>query len=55
VARFLPTTYAALLVQGALGITPASTTQLFLYAGALGLSAIVGLAITLRLYKWGET
>jgi ABC-2 type transport system permease protein len=55
VARFLPTTYAALLVQGALGITPATTTQLFLYAGALGLSAVVGLAITLRLYKWGET
>jgi ABC-2 type transport system permease protein len=55
VARFLPTTYAALLVQGALGITPASPTQLLLYAGALGLSAVVGLAITLRLYKWGET
>jgi ABC-2 type transport system permease protein len=55
VARFLPTTYAALLVQGALGITPASPTQLVLYAGALGLSAVVGLAITLRLYKWGET
>ena len=55
VARFLPTTYAALLVQGAFGITPASSTQLLLYAGALGLSAVVGLAVTLRLYKWGET
>jgi ABC-type multidrug transport system permease subunit len=55
VARFLPTTYAALLVQGAFGITPATTTQLLLYAGALGVSAVVGLALTLRLYKWGET
>jgi ABC-2 type transport system permease protein len=55
VARFLPTTYAALLVQGALGITPATTPELFFYAGALGLSAVVGLAVTLRLYKWGET
>ncbi len=55
VARFLPTTYAALLVQGAFGITPATPIQLLLYAGALGLSAVVGLTITLRLYKWGET
>jgi ABC-2 type transport system permease protein len=55
VARFLPTTYAALLVQGALGITPASEGQLLVYAGLLGLSAVVGLTITLRLYKWGET
>jgi ABC-2 type transport system permease protein len=54
VARFLPTTYAALLVQGALGITPATPGQLVLYAGLLGACAIVGLVITLRLYKWGE-
>jgi len=54
VARFLPTTYAALLVQGALGITPATPTELALYAGLLAASAIVGLTITLRLYRWGE-
>jgi ABC-type multidrug transport system permease subunit len=53
-ARFLPTTYAALLVQGALGITPASPSELALYAGLLGASAVVGLVITLRLYRWGE-
>ena len=55
VARFLPTTYAALFVQGALGITPATPAQLVLYGGLLGLSAVVGLAITLRVYKWGES
>ncbi len=54
VARFLPTTYAALLVQGALGITPASANELLLYAGLLAVSAAAGLAITLRLYRWGE-
>jgi ABC-type multidrug transport system permease subunit len=53
-ARFLPTTYAALLVQGALGITPASPVQLLVYAGLLAACAVVGLTITLRLYRWGE-
>ena len=53
-ARFLPTTYAALLAQGALGITPASPAQMLLYAGLLGACAVVGLSVTLRLYRWGE-
>jgi len=53
-AHFLPATYAALLVQGALGITPASQAQMGLYAGLLGLCAVVGLTVTLRLYRWGE-
>ena len=53
-ARFLPTTYAALLAQGALGITPATPTQMLVYAGLLGACALVGLAVTLRLYRWGE-
>ncbi len=53
-ARFLPTTYAALFAQGALGITPASPAQLALYGGLLLLSALIGLAICLRLYRWGE-
>jgi len=54
VARFLPTTYAALLVQGALGITPATPLQMGFYAGLLALCALAGLTITLRLYKWGD-
>jgi ABC-type multidrug transport system permease subunit len=53
-ARFLPTTYAALLVQGALGITPATSTQMVVYAGLLGVCALVGLFVCLRLYRWGE-
>ncbi|MGA9839265.1 MAG: ABC transporter permease [Thermoplasmata archaeon] len=53
-ARFLPTTYAALLIQGALGITPASPLEMVWYAFLLGVCAIAGLAITLRLYRWGE-
>jgi ABC-2 type transport system permease protein len=53
-ARFLPTTYAALLVQGALGITPADPSQMALYALLLVAAAIVGVAIMLRLYRWGE-
>jgi ABC-type multidrug transport system permease subunit len=53
-ARFLPTTYAALLVQGALGVTPATPSEMFLYAGLLVACAAVGLVIALRLYRWGE-
>jgi len=53
-ARFLPTTYAALLVQGALGITPASPGELALYAALLAVSAVVGVVLCLRLYRWGE-
>ena len=53
-ARFLPTTYAALLVQGALGVTPATPGEMALYAGLLGACAAVVLVVTLRLYRWGE-
>jgi ABC-type multidrug transport system permease subunit len=53
-ARFLPTTYAALLVQGALGITPATPMQMVFYGALLVICAAVGLVITLRLYRWGE-
>ncbi len=53
-AHFLPATYAALLAQGALGITPATPEQMALYAGLLAACAVVGLALTLRLYRWGE-
>ncbi len=53
-ARFLPTTYAALLVQGALGVTPATPSQMVVYAALLGVCALVGLFVSLRLYRWGE-
>ncbi len=54
VARFLPTTYAALLAQGALGLTPASPLDLLRDAGLLAACAIAGLVLALRLYRWGE-
>ena len=53
-AHFLPATYAALLVQGAMGITPASSGQMILYAVLLALTTGVILVVTLRLYRWGE-
>ncbi|MGA7475650.1 MAG: ABC transporter permease [Thermoplasmata archaeon] len=53
-ARFLPTTYAALLIQGALGITPATPSEMVFYAFLLVTCAAVGLVIMLRLYRWGE-
>ncbi len=53
-AHFLPATYAALLVQGALGITPASAEEMVLYAGLLGATAAAVLVVSLRLYRWGE-
>ncbi|MGD0250508.1 MAG: ABC transporter permease [Thermoplasmata archaeon] len=53
-ARFLPATYAALLVQGAMGITPASEGQMLLYAGLLAATTVVVLVVCLRLYRWGE-
>jgi ABC-type multidrug transport system permease subunit len=53
-AHFLPATYAALLAQGALGITPATPAQMLLYAGLLAACAVVGLTLTLQLYRWGE-
>ena len=52
VAHFVPTTYAALLVQGALGITPQPVTNMVVYAGLLLFSAAVGIWIALRLYRW---
>ncbi|MCI4336448.1 MAG: ABC transporter permease [Thermoplasmata archaeon] len=51
-ARFLPATYAALLVQGVFGLTPASPWTLVSYAGLLLLCAAVGIAIALPLYRW---
>jgi ABC-type multidrug transport system permease subunit len=53
-AHFLPATYAALLVQGALGLTPQSTGQMELDALLLMVCATVGTAIALTLYRWRD-
>ena len=54
VARFLPSTYAALLAQGAVGITPADPGTLATYALLLVGLAAVGLALGLSAYRWRE-
>jgi ABC-type multidrug transport system permease subunit len=52
VAHFLPSTYAALLVQSAFGITPAPPTSMLEYAGLLLALAVVGTAVALASYRW---
>ncbi len=54
VARFLPATYAALLVQDALGLRSAVAGEMSMDALLLVLSALVGVLIALRLYRWRE-
>lgn len=51
-AHFLPATYAALLVQGALGFTKMNAIDVIVNASLLVLSTLVGLVIVLRLYSW---
>ncbi len=53
-AHFLPTTYAALLVQGAFGFVPASPTTMIEYGLLLVASAVVLASIALSLYRWRE-
>ncbi len=53
-AQLLPATYAALLVQGALGLGSSGSTNLALDAGLLVLSTAVGLVVAWRLYQWRE-
>jgi ABC-type multidrug transport system permease subunit len=53
-AHFLPSTYAALLLQGMVGVTPASALTLVVYAGLLVGLAGVGLVLALPLYRWRE-
>jgi ABC-2 type transport system permease protein len=53
-ALFLPTTYAALLVQGALGLVPASNEAMALDAALLIGFAVVGTAIALSIYRWRD-
>lgn len=51
-ARFLPATYAALLVQGAFGLQATSGSSTALDLALLLASAGVGTVIALRLYRW---
>ncbi|MCI4339919.1 MAG: ABC transporter permease [Thermoplasmata archaeon] len=51
-ARFLPTTYAALLVQGAFGLTPASPVEMAEYGALLLALALGGTWIALSMYRW---
>src|SRR5207245_3334001 len=53
-AQLLPATYAALLVQGSLGLEPATAGGLALDAGLLILSTAIGLALAWWLYQWRE-
>ena len=53
-AQLLPATYAALLVQGSLGLEPATATSLAIDAGLLILSTAIGLALAWWLYQWRE-
>lgn len=53
-ARFLPATYAALIVQDALNLRTALPSEALLDAGLLALSTVVGLVIAMRLYTWRE-
>jgi ABC-type multidrug transport system permease subunit len=52
IAHFLPTTYAALLVQSAFGITPAPPIAMIEYAALLLALALVGTTLALRMYRW---
>src|SRR5207249_2420826 len=52
IARLLPATYAALLVQGALGLE--RSTNFAVDGGLLILSAAVGLVAAWWLYEWRE-
>lgn len=53
-ARFLPTTYAALLVQGATGLEPAPVASLVFDALLLVALAIAGSVLALSLYRWRD-
>ena len=51
-AHFLPTTYAALLVQGAFGLTPAGLPEFLEYGALLLVLALVGTYLALGMYRW---
>jgi len=51
-ALFFPTTYAAILAQGAFGLAPASTGSMTIDAVLLLVLAVLGTAVALSLYRW---
>ena len=53
-AGLLPATYAALLVQGALGLGPAGSGNMAVDAGLLIVSTAIGLVVAWWLYEWRE-
>ncbi len=53
-AHLLPATYAALLVQGALGLEPAAAGDIAFDGALLVISTALGLAAAWRLYQWRE-
>lgn len=53
-AQFLPSTYAALLVQGTIGLGPSASGNLWIDASLLVVSTLVGLVLAWRLYQWRE-
>jgi len=54
VARVLPSTYAAQLVQGSLGLIPITAEEMALDAVLLVVSAVIGIAVALSIYRWRE-
>lgn len=57
VAYFLPGTYAAVIVQSSAGLLPRGVTVGFgslLDTGLLAIAALLGTAVAVRLYRWGE-
>jgi ABC-2 type transport system permease protein len=53
-ARFLPATYAALLVQGVFGITAQTVPEMLVDGALLLVCVAVGTFVALRLYRWRE-
>ena len=54
VARVLPSTYAAQLVQGSLGLIPITAEEMALDAVLLVVFAVIGIAVALSIYRWRE-
>ncbi len=54
VARFLPATYAALIVQSALNLPFAVPAEAVLDAGLLVVSTLIGIGLAMTLYTWRE-
>lgn len=53
-ARFLPATYAALVIQDALNVPGATQSDIVLDAVLLLVFTVVGIVLALRLYEWRE-